>query len=138
METVIVEITEERIDVNKEIKEYNLVLNINLIPLWDAIQEEAHTYEGAIYLYIQTNYIIPIIGGNTETIADSGKWTTRGGVTETVKLDEISENRQVTVNAAYTGTYDSKRSNEIVTSSKIWLCEMKEDRGTEAKYGSRY
>lgn len=125
MQQVIIPLTEHNTEINEDLKEYNLVLNINLIPLWELIEEEARHYEGDVYLYIQTRYTIPIKGFNVETTDEGRRQKTSCGVTDFIRLSEVSESRQVTVNTVYAGTYDETRAEEIISESKIWLYELK-------------
>lgn len=133
MQKVIVKMTESNTIIDENLKEYNLALTINLKDLWEVIQREAKRYEGSTYLYIQTEYIIPIKTRFFDFKNWGEKLTSAGGVTDVVALDEIDENRKIIVNAVYAGTYDDTRADEIISSSKIWLCEIEQYLATQGE-----
>lgn len=133
MQRVIVKMTEGNTIIDENLKEYNMALTINLKDLWEVIQREAKRYEGSTYLYIQTEYIIPIKTRFFDFKNWGEKLTSAGGVTDVVALDKIDENRQIIVNAIYAGTYDDTRADEIISSAKIWLCELEHYEEGEAQ-----
>lgn len=121
---IIIKVTEDNTTINSHLQTYNLSLILDLEPFWATILNEASHFEKEVYLYIQTEYSIPIKKNFFSLRRKKVLPTSSGGVTQVFRLKDLEVSKTALIKASYIGTYDSKRFQDIQASSKIWFCEL--------------
>lgn len=124
---IIIKVTEHNEKVNPNLQAYNLSLILDLEPFWNTILNETNHFEKEAYLYVQTEYSIPIKKRFFNFRKRKASEVSSGGVTQVFRLKDLEADRIALIKASYIGTYDSKRQQDIKASSKIWFCELEQD-----------
>lgn len=124
---IIIKVTEDNRTINPNLQAYNLSLILDLEPFWNTILSETSHFKKEAYLYVQTEYSIPIKKRLFSWKKRGELPSSSGGVTQVFRLKDLEDSKVALIEASYIGTYDSKRQQDIQASSKIWFCESEQN-----------